>query len=62
MKEEKSVCEKCFKKNSIRFSWRWNDPVRKYAGSGRHIIHTGYMYICRKCMKRMLETALIGAV
>jgi len=52
-------CNKCKKtctlKQIYRFSWRYNDKTRVYQKSKRKIIHTGYKYLCKKCISTIAK-------
>jgi hypothetical protein len=48
------VCTKCKKefklKQLFRFSYRYTDKVHTYASSGKKWMHTGYFFVCKKCL------------
>ena len=58
MKTEKIECDNChldFPLAKIyKFSWRYNDKVRRYT-SGVKLIHSGYHYLCLKCLKAITK-------
>lgn len=52
---ETAHCHKCEKlkktKDLYKLTWRYTDKTRKYLGSRRYMIHTGYTWLCKKCLK-----------
>jgi len=59
MKIEKIQCSKCKKqftsKKIYKFSWRYNDKVKIYNVSKRKWIHTGYYFLCKKCLDKIIK-------
>ena len=57
--KEKAFCNKCNKlknlKSLYRFTWQYNDKSKKYRGSKRYTIHTGYRYLCSQCLKEIIK-------
>lgn len=51
----KCDCHNCQKptliKSLTKLTWRYQDKKRRYTGSGRSLVITGYSYLCPKCLK-----------
>lgn len=56
--KERANCNQCQTEHRItdlyRLSWRYSDKVRTYR-SGHRIVHTGYKYLCKKCLAEITK-------
>ena len=57
--KEKAFCDKCNNlknlKSLYRFTYRYDDKQRTYQKTKRYMIHTGYKYLCSKCLKEIIK-------